>query len=124
VLLGALALLPGINYLGMLIQNGAVILLPGWVNPGADRPIGVEALGHNMLIMSGFLLILAALLLLPAAAALAILTGLERFGWWSAPPAALAALALMALEARLLLGRLGRLFEATDPATVPPAEMI
>ena len=44
VLLGAVVLLPGINFLAMLIQNGAVVLLPGWVNPGSDRPIGVEAL--------------------------------------------------------------------------------
>ena len=126
VLLGAVVLLPGINYLAMLIQNGAVILLPGWVNPGADRPIGVEALGHNMLIMSGFLLLLATLLLLPAAAALAIFTALEGLGWWPALPAALAALAalaLMALEARVVLTRLGRVFEATDPETVPPAEL-
>ena len=66
VLLGAVVLLPGINFLAMLIQNGAVILLPGWVNPGSDRPIGVEALGHNMLIISGFLLVLAVLLAAPA----------------------------------------------------------
>jgi ABC-2 type transport system permease protein len=124
LLLGAVVMLPGINYLAMLIQNGAVILLPGWVNPGADRPIGVEALGHNMLIMSGFLLLLAVLLLLPSAAALAIYVALEHFGWWAAPPAALAALMLIALEARVLLARLGRVFEATDPATVPPAELV
>jgi hypothetical protein len=106
----------------MLIQNGAVILLPGWVNPGPDRAIGVEALGHNMLIISGFLLVLAALLAAPAAATAAVLYGLRPFGWWAAVPAALAALLLMALEARLLLGRLGRVYEATDPAAVPPAE--
>jgi ABC-2 type transport system permease protein len=124
VLLGAVVLLPGINYLAMLIQNGAVILLPGWVNPGSDRPIGVEALGHNMLIMSGFLLLLGVLLLLPAAAALAIFVALARLGWWAALPAALAALMLMALEARVLLAKLGRVFEAIDPATVPPAELV
>jgi ABC-2 type transport system permease protein len=123
-LLAAVVLLPGINFLAMLIQNGAVILLPGWVNPGADRPIGVEALGHNMLIMSAFLLVLAALLLAPAAAAASVFVGLRSLGWWAAPPAALAAVLLMALEARLLLARLGRVFEATDPASVPPAELL
>jgi ABC-2 type transport system permease protein len=123
VLLGAVVLLPAINFLTMLIQNGAVILLPGWVNPGSDRPIGVEALGHNMLIISGFLLVLAALLLAPAAAAAAVLVALRSLGRWAAAPAALAALVVMALEARLLLARLGRVYEATDPATVPPAEL-
>jgi hypothetical protein len=123
VLAGAAVLLPGVNFLAMLIQNGAVILLPGWVNPGSDRPIGVEALGHNMLIISGFLLILAALLAAPAAAAAGVLFGLRSLGWWAAAPAALAGLLLMALEARILLTRLGRVYEATDPATVPAAEL-
>jgi ABC-2 type transport system permease protein len=124
VLSGAVVLLPAINFLGMLVHNGAVILLPGWVNPGPDRPIGVEALGHNMLIVSGFLLVLAALLVPPAAAAAAVVFGLRSLGWWALAPAAVAALLLMALEARLLLARLGRVFEATDPATVPPAEAV
>ena len=124
VLLGGVVLLPGINFLAMLIQNGAVLLLPGWMTPGPDRPIGVEALGHNMLIMSGFLLVLAGLLVLPAAAAVGVYLGLARLGWWAAPPAAAAALLLMTLEARLLLGRLGRMFEGTDPASVPPAEAV
>jgi hypothetical protein len=123
LLAGAVVLLPGVNFLAMLIQNGAAILLPGWVNPGSDRPIGVEALGHNMLIISGFLLVLAALLAAPAAAAAALLFGLRSLGWWAAVPAAVAALVLMALEARVLLARLGRVYEATDPATVPPAEL-
>ena len=123
VLLGGILLLPSINFLAMLIQNGAAILLPAWVNPGPERPIGVEALGHNMLIMSGFLLVLAVLLLVPAGAAFGVLVALERLGWWAVPPAALAAILFMVIEARLLLARLGKVFEATDPATVPPAEL-
>jgi hypothetical protein len=83
----------------------------------------VEALGHNMLIISGFLLILAALLAAPAAAAAGVLFGLRSLGWCAAAPAALAGLLLMALEARVLLTRLGRVYEATDPATVPAAEL-
>ena len=59
----------------------------------------------------------------PAAAAAGLLFGLRSLGWWAAAPAALAALLLMALEARVLLARLGRVYEATDPATVPPAEL-
>lgn len=124
ILAGAVVLLPAVNFLGMLIQNGAAILLPGWVNPGPDRPLGVEALGHNMLIMSGFLLILAGLLVLPAAAGTAVLLGLmPASGWWVAVLSVVAGLLVMALEARVLLGRLGRVFEATDPASVAPVEL-
>jgi hypothetical protein len=75
--------------------------------------------------MSGFLLILAGLLVLPAAAGTAVLLGLVRgSGWWVTVLAVLAALLVMALEARVLLGRLGRIFEATDPASVAPAEVL
>jgi hypothetical protein len=115
--------LPAINFLAMLIQNGAALLLPAWVRVGSDRPIGVEALGHNMLVMSGFVAIMAGLLLAPAVVAWAVFLGLEpASGRWAAAPAAIGALVVAALEARLLLARLGRVFEATDPSAVPPAE--
>ena len=122
-LAGAVVFLPAVNFLAMLIQNGAALLLPAWVRVGPDRPIGVEALGHNMLVMSGFVALLAALLLAPAAFAAAIYVGLEPMaGWWAAVPAGAAALVVTVLEARLLVVRLGRVFEATDPASMPPAE--
>ena len=124
-LAAAVVFLPPINFLAMLIQNGAALLLPAWVRVGPDRPLGVEALGHNMLVMSGFLAILTVLLVAPAALAGAIFLGLEPVsGWWAAAPAAAGALVITALEARLLLSRLGRVFETTDPSSVPPAESI
>jgi hypothetical protein len=123
-LAAAVVLLPAINFLAMLIQNGAALLLPAWVRVGPDRPIGVEALGHNMLVMSGFVVILAGLLLAPAAVAGAVFLGLEPVsGWWAVAPAAVGALGVAALEARVLLSRLGRVFETTDPSAVPPAEL-
>jgi ABC-2 type transport system permease protein len=123
VLLAAVVLLPGINFLAMLIQNGSALLFPAWVRVGQDRPIGVEALGHNMLAMSGFLLVLGLLLLLPAAVAGALYLGLEpAWGWWAAAPAGAAAIAVAAAEGHLLLARLGRVFEATDPSSVAPTE--
>jgi hypothetical protein len=76
-----------------------------------------------MLVMSGFVAILAGLLLAPAAVAGAVFLGLEQVsGRWAVAPAAVGALVVAALEARLLLSRLGRLFETTDPSAVPPVE--
>jgi ABC-2 type transport system permease protein len=121
-LAAAVVFLPAINFLAMLIQNGAALLLPAWVRVGPDRPIGVEALGHNMLVMSGFVAILAGLLLAPAVVAGAVFLGLGPvWGWWAVAPAAVGALVVAAMEARLLLSRLGRVFETTDPSAVPPA---
>ncbi|MBA3317766.1 MAG: hypothetical protein H0T50_06695 [Gemmatimonadales bacterium] len=122
-LAAAVVLLPAINFLAMLIQNGAALLLPAWVRVGPDRPIGVEALGHNMLVMSGFVVILAALLAAPAAVAGAVFFGLEPVsGWWAGVPAAAAALVVTGLESQVLLARLGRVFEETDPSSVPAVE--
>jgi hypothetical protein len=121
ILAAAVVFLPAINFLAMLIQNGTALLLPGWVRIGPDRPIGIEALGHNILVMAGFLAILLALLLFPAIAGGGVLVGLEpALGWWAAAPAGAAALVVAGLEAQLLLVRLGRVFEATDPSYVAP----
>jgi putative ABC exporter len=125
ILVAAVVFLPAVNFFAMLIQNGAALLLPGWVRIGPDRPIGIEALGHNILVMSGFLAILLVLLLLPVAVGGALFFGLEpTAGWWAAVPAGAAALLVAALEAHLLLARLGRVFEATDPSSVAPVEAV
>jgi hypothetical protein len=117
VLLTAAICLPGINYLGMLIQNGAALLFPAWVHLGGGRPGGVEALGQNMLVIVAYAALLGAALAIPAAIAAGVLTALEGvMGWWAAGPAALVLLGGAALEAQLLLRWLGRVFERTDPA--------
>jgi ABC-2 type transport system permease protein len=125
ILAAAIGFLPAMNFLAMLIQNGTALLLPGWVRIGPDRPIGIEALGHNILVMAGFLAVLLVLLLFPAIAGGGVFVGLEpTLGWWAAPPSAAAALVVAGLEARLLLVRLGRVFEATDPSYVAPVEAL
>jgi hypothetical protein len=116
-LLTAAICLPGINYLGMLIQNGAALLFPAWVHLGAGRPGGVEALGQNMLVIVAYAALLGAALAIPAALAAGVLTALEGvMDWWAAGPAALVLLAGAAVEAMLLLPWLGKIFERTDPA--------
>ena len=86
-LLTALACLPGINYLGMLIQNGAAILFPAWVHLGSGRPGGVEALGQNMLIIVAYSAVLAAGLALPGMLGLLVFALLrDEVGWWALIP--------------------------------------
>jgi hypothetical protein len=117
VLLAAAACLPGINYLGMLIQNAAALLFPAWVHLGAGRPGGVEALGQNMLMIVGYLALLGAALAAPAALAGGLFTALEPgLGWWAAVPAIVALQAGVAAEAVVMLRWLGGVFERTDPA--------
>jgi len=118
LLFGAFVFLPGINLLGMIIQNGAALLYPAWVHLGSGRPGGVEALGQNMLMMVVFVALLAVTLLLPVAIGGGAFLLLHRaINGWAALPATVLALGTMAFEAALLVDWLGRLFERTDPAT-------
>ena len=117
LLLGAVAFLPGMNLLGMLIQNGAALLFPAWIRLGSGRPGGVEALGQNLLMMIVFVTLLAVLLLLPlviGGGAFLLLRGVV--GEWAALPAAVLILGTIAFEAALLVEWLGRIFERIDPA--------
>ncbi len=117
-LLAAFVFLPGINLLGMIIQNGAALLYPAWVHLGSGRPAGVEALGQNMLMMVVFVALLGATLLLPVAVgggAYLLLHG--AINGWAALPATGLVLAIIAFEAALLVEWLGRVFERTDPAS-------
>jgi hypothetical protein len=118
LLLAAVVYLPGINLLGMLIQNAAALLYPAWVRLGTGRPGGVEALGQNLLMMLAFVTLLALTLAVPVAlggGSFLLLRSL--LDGWAALPATVLALATMAFEAALLVEWLGGVFERTDPAT-------
>ena len=118
LLLGSILLLPGVNLLGMLIQNGAALLYPVWVRLGTGRTAGVEALGQNLLMTIAFVALLSLTLILPAAigggAFLLLRTQLRT---WAAAPGAILAIGVMLFEAALMVEWLGRIFERTDPAT-------
>jgi hypothetical protein len=116
LLLAAIVFLPGINLLGMLIQNAAALLYPAWVRLGSGRPGGVEALGQNLLMTIAFVALLAVTLALPAAlSGGAFLLLRPPLGGWAALPATALALGMMGFEAALLVDWLGRVFERTDP---------
>ncbi|HET6778580.1 MAG TPA: putative ABC exporter domain-containing protein [Gemmatimonadales bacterium] len=118
LLLGSMVVLPAVNLLGMLIQNGAALLYPAWVRLGSGRAAGVEVLGQNMLTMIAFVALLAGTLIVPVAiggAAFLLLRGaLEN---WAIIPAAILGVGVIAFEAALIVEWLGRIFERTDPAT-------
>jgi ABC-2 type transport system permease protein len=118
LLLGSLAVLPAINLLGMLIQNGAALLYPAWVRLGSGRAAGVEVLGQNLLMMIAFVALLSGMLVLPAivsgGAFLLLRHVLEN---WAIVPAGVLGLGVIGFESALILDWLGRIFERTDPAS-------
>lgn len=116
----ALALLPAVNGLGMLLHNGAALLLPAWTHTGAGRPGGVEALGQNMLVLIGFAVLLLLVLVPPAAAGAGLYLLLERgLGSYGILPAVLVMLGVAAAEATVMVRWLGAVFERLDPSTAP-----
>jgi len=120
LLLGAAVLcLPGVNFAGMLIQNGAAILYPAWVHLGSGRPGGIEALGQNMLMLVAFVALLAAVLL-PAAVigGGAYLLLRPAIAGWAVGPGMVLGLAALAFECALIVNWLGGVFERTEPAEI------
>lgn len=119
LLLGAaVLLLPPINFMAMLLQNGAAVFFPGWVRIGAAAT-GVEALGQRLLTTTAFLLLLGLMLAAPVAAGLLVVRGLAGImGAWALAPGLVASVAVLSLETVLLVRRLGRAFERMDPTTI------
>jgi ABC-2 type transport system permease protein len=118
VLVSALLLLPCLNFMGLMIMNGAALLFPAWVNPSRSRAGGVDTLGQNVLTAAAYVLVLAVALLVPALVGAAIGYLLRPvLGPWSAAAAAGVAAAVLALQAWLLSVWLGMAFERIDPPT-------
>lgn len=116
LLLGAMLALIPVNYVALLLQNGAALLFPSWMSVIGDGSGGLEALGQNLLATAAFALLLAILLVPPAAAAgvLIYAAGVR--------PAAIAAagvlgLGVLAGEAVLLARVLGTVYDRTDAGT-------
>jgi len=78
VVLGVLPLVAALTCLGTSLQNLLVLLFPGWVQLGSNKPQGAAAFGQNMIMFLG--LGLAGLVcLLPAALLVAIIVALQTF---------------------------------------------
>jgi hypothetical protein len=115
-LVAGLLVLPFINYIGLMLFNGAAILFPAWVSPGATRG-GVDTLGQNLLTAVAYTIALMIVLLVPTIVAGIVWNAVEDWGAWGSVPGAAAAAATLALEAWLLSLWLGGIFERIDPPT-------
>jgi ABC-2 type transport system permease protein len=115
-LAAAMILLPPINYLALLLQNGAALLYPAWMSAVGDGAGGLEALGQNLLATAAFALLLL-LLLLPPAGVGVLLLWAGGGGAVSLAAAAGAGLLVMVAEGVLLIRVLGTVYDGTDAAT-------
>ena len=115
VIVGAL-LLPALNFAGMMVQNGAALLFPGWVRVTASR--GIEALGQHMLTAIAYFFALAVLLLLPAVLGTGVAWLARGVGDMPAVMAGSAMASLVLLgESWLMSLWFGSVFNGTDLAS-------
>jgi hypothetical protein len=111
LLLGcAVLLLPPLNFMAMLLQNGAAVLFPGWIRAGAPAS-GVEALGQQLLSVTALWVMLGLTLAAPVALAAFAFRAFDMLGEWGLAPAVGVFLAALAVEAAVLLRWLGLFFE-------------
>ena len=115
VAIGAALLLPCFGFIGILVQNAAVLLLPGWIHLGREHQRGVEAMGQRLI--TG--IATAVSLLIAAVPASLLFMAMWAAGYWliglAIVPLAsmLAALGLLA-EAAFGVLWLGRRFDRFD----------
>jgi len=118
MLAAALVILPPLNLLMMLLQNGAAVLFPGWVRIGGP-PTGIEALGQQVLSTTVSWLMLAATFAAPAALGTVTYFTLASSNRSAALVAAIVAgLAALATEVVELVRWLGAAFERLEPSAV------
>jgi hypothetical protein len=115
--------IPAVVVVQLVIQNGMAVLFPGWIVTGPSRPRGIEAMGQQMLLFAGTILLLA-IGLLPAAVVAGIVGFLAYWiaGWVGLLPAALLFAAILLAESWLVIHALGRVLDRTDPSAVEAAE--
>ena len=116
IAVGAATVAPFLNLISFLVPNAAVLLFPAWFQTGRDSPQGIEATGQRLIFALGQFLVFV-LALVPAAIAgalvyfgVSLLAGLAV----AVPAASGAAALVLAVEAGLAIGWLGRLFERFD----------
>jgi len=117
LLIGSVIVLPFVNYIGLMLFNGAALLYPAWITPGSTRG-GIDTLGQNLVTAVAYTIALALVLLVPlTAGALAWRAFAALAGSWAPIAGGVATAAGLALEAWLLSLWLGGVFERIDPPT-------
>lgn len=115
--LSALPILPWVSLIGVLIQNAAALLLPGWMALDREHERGVEAMGQRLIAsIAGVLLLLVAGLPAGIAFAAVYFAGFGVIGPSILPMASLAAALTLGAVAGFGILWLGRLFDRLDPA--------
>jgi NADH:ubiquinone oxidoreductase subunit 6 (subunit J) len=119
MLIGALALIPAVLMVLLLVQNAAALLFPAWTAIGPERATGFEATGQRILSFVG-----TAFALLVAVLPAALVGGVAAIGAralgvgpaWTAAVWAVVGAAVLGAESYLGIRLLGPVWEKLEPA--------
>jgi uncharacterized membrane protein YtjA (UPF0391 family) len=120
---GAAMVLPLLNLIIIQIPNAAVVLFPGWFQPGKDRTAGIEVAGQRIISMLAQLLVFI-IALIPASLGFGGIFIATRWatGWPAATVlGAGVAAVILAAESALGIMLLGHLFDRLDLSAELPA---
>jgi ABC-2 type transport system permease protein len=118
-LIAALAAVPAVVLVLLLVQNAAVLLFPAWTTIGPDRATGFEAMGQRILIFVGtvFALFIAVLPATIVGGVVGIAVhALGANAGWTAAAWSVAGAATLAVECYLAVMVLGPVFERLETA--------
>lgn len=118
-LIAALAAVPAVVLVLLLVQNAAVLLFPAWTTIGPDRATGFEAMGQRILIFVGtvFALFIAVLPATIVGGVVGIAVhALGANTGWTAAAWSVAGAATLAVECYLVVMLLGPVFEKLETA--------
>ena len=119
----AMFLAPALILAQLVVQNGIAVLFPAWMILGKSRVRGVEGMGQQMLMTWGSLLLSGLFLAPPAAGAAIVMLALHAVTHTTVIVVPAAVLfALLVAECLLVTGWLGRVLDRTDLAAVDPVE--
>jgi hypothetical protein len=116
VALAAATVLPWIDLMALLIPNAAVLFFPAWFQLGKEAPRGFETMGQQLILIFGQVIVLL-LALAPAGGACILFILCGSYVHWPLAGllmGALAAAAILAVEAGLGIKLLGGAFERLD----------
>lgn len=116
-LASAAVLLPPISFIAMGIQNGLVVVFPGWAEYGPTKAPGIDQMGEMLISILITSVLMALAMLVPAMCGGAVAFRLFGYlGSWAAAPAALVALLVLIGECVLMTVLLGEAFDELDPS--------
>lgn len=119
ILVTALAGIPAVIAVFLLVQNTSVLMFPAWITVGPQRAVGLEATGQRLILTIGSLLALV-VALVPAALLFVLVMVMSETlvgGPWSVALGAVAGAAAVGAECWLAIQLLGGVYDRMDPSS-------